>query len=333
MIEQVGIGQFQHAELLNFMIDEVKDARTIGASELTSTLDELDKVLKIFKAGLAKIIASAHSAKVAALDAIRDEAFRNLMGCIRGETFRPEADRREAAKRLEILLRAYKKLDRKSYRNETELMYKLTEELRSDKYKADVRKLAISVWIEKMDEANKAFDRIFDLRDNEEGARPITNNIEVRRQIEKFYERLLEIVGALQILKPSKAVDLFIGRHNERVDKMKALFALRQATGSKNIQTKRAILRNLASDLGWALPSGQSDYEFYGGTRILHPTERQWYCLGKKDGIVTLVEYRRPKKKTTPTAAEMGELPPLPSDPGGGSQGDGGEQGSHGGGL
>lgn len=91
MIEQVGIGRFQQAELLNFMIDEVKDARTIGASELTPTPDELDRVLKIFKAGPAQIIASEHSAKVAAFDAVRDEAFRNLTGCIRGETFRPEA--------------------------------------------------------------------------------------------------------------------------------------------------------------------------------------------------------------------------------------------------
>lgn len=339
MIEQVGIGRFQQAELLNFMIDEVKDARTIGASELTPTLDELDKVLKAFKAGLAQIIASEHSAKVAAFDAVRDEAFRNLTGCIRGETFRPEADRREAAQRLSILMRTYKRLDQKSYRNETELMYKLAEELRSDKYKADVTKLAISTWINKMDEANKAFDRIFDLRDNEEGARPITNNLEVRRQIEKHYERLLEIVGALQILKPGKAIELFIGRHNERVAKMKALFALREATGSKAVQTKRAILRNLAMDLGWALPSGQSDYEFYGGTRILYPAERKWYCLGKKGDIVTLVEYRGRKKKTTSTAGESGELPQIPSEPsspsGGGSDtgGSSGEQGSQGGGL
>ena len=91
MIEQVGIGRFQQAELLNFMIDEVKDARTIGASELTPTPNELDRVLKIFKAGPAQIIASEHSAKVAAFDAVRDEAFCNLTGCIRGETFRPEA--------------------------------------------------------------------------------------------------------------------------------------------------------------------------------------------------------------------------------------------------
>ena len=42
-------------------------------------------------------------------------------------------------------------------------MYKLAEELRSDKYKADVTKLAISICVDKMDEANKAFDRIFDL--------------------------------------------------------------------------------------------------------------------------------------------------------------------------
>ncbi|WP_256962666.1 DUF6261 family protein [Porphyromonas gingivalis] len=60
-------------------------------------------------------------------------------------------------------MRAYKRLDKKNYRNETELMYKLAEELRSDKYKADVTKLAISTWVDKMDEANRAFDRIFDL--------------------------------------------------------------------------------------------------------------------------------------------------------------------------
>ncbi|WP_234222482.1 DUF6261 family protein [Porphyromonas gingivalis] len=64
-------------------------------------------------------------------------------------------------------MRAYKRLDKKSYRNETELMYKLAEELRSDKYKADVTKLAISTWVDKMDEANKAFDRIFDLQAGE----------------------------------------------------------------------------------------------------------------------------------------------------------------------
>lgn len=338
MIESIQITAFHNAELLNFMIDEVKDARTLGKNEIIPTLDELDKVLAVFKKGIAMNKASEYSAKVAALDAVRGEAFRNFMGCIQGETYRPEESHREAARRLIILLKPYRNLNRKSYRNETELMYKLVEVLRSDKYASDVQTVKVTAWIDKMDEANKAFDQLFDLRDNTEGERPVINNREVRHRIKLHYSRLFEIIGALLVLHPDKPLEGFVGRHNERVAKMKTLFALRASIGTKSIQAKRAVLRSLASDLGWPLPAGQQDYEFFAGTRILHPAERRWYCLGKKDDMITLVPYKAKKKPSSPPASnttiELPDLPSLPpSQPDGDTTGGSGEQGSGGGGL
>ena len=253
MVESIQITSFHNAELLNFMIDEVKDARTLSKNEIIPTLDELDKVLATFKKGIAMNKTSEYSEKITALDAVRSKAFRNFIGCIQGETHRPEEDHREAARRLFILLKPYNNLNRKSYRNKTELMYKLVEVLRSDKHASDVQTVNVSAWIDKMDNANKAFDQLFDLRDNTEGERLIINNREMRHRIRLHYNRLLEIIEALLVLHADRPLEGFVGRHNERVAKMKALFALRASIGTKSTREKRDVLRSLA--IGWKFRS------------------------------------------------------------------------------
>lgn len=335
MVESIQITSFHNAELLNFMIDEVKDARTLSKNEIIPTLDELDKVLATFKKGIAMNKTSEYSEKITALDAVRSKAFRNFIGCIQGETHRPEEDHREAARRLFILLKPYNNLNRKSYRNKTELMYKLVEVLRSDKHASDVQTVNVSAWIDKMDNANKAFDQLFDLRDNTEGERLIINNREMRHRIRLHYNRLLEIIEALLVLHADRPLEGFVGRHNERVAKMKALFALRASIGTKSTREKRDVLRSLAISLGWSLPAGQEDFEFFAGTRILHPTEHRWYCLGKKDNIITLVLYKGKKKQSSSSSSnssvDLPDLPaPPPSQPDNGSSGGGGEQGGGG---
>ena len=214
-------------------------------------------------------------------------------------------------------------------------MYKLVEVLRSDKHASDVQTVNVSAWIDKMDNANKAFDQLFDLRDNTEGERLIINNREMRHRIRLHYNRLLEIIEALLVLHADRPLEGFVGRHNERVAKMKALFALRASIGTKSTREKRDVLRSLAIGLGWSLPAGQEDFEFFAGTRILHPTEHRWYCLGKKDNIITLVLYKGKKKQSSSSSSnssvDLPDLPaPPPSQPDNGSSGGGGEQGGGG---
>lgn len=342
MIEQIGIQNFQNGELLNFMIDEVKDARTIEASELKKTLDLLDGVLATFQVSLKKKKASVHTEQVLVYDRARDEKLRNLRQSIRGAVYLPDNKKREAAKRLMALIRAYKGLETMSYRNESEHMNKLVQELRERQYASDVQLLGIKQWVDEMETANKEFDKFFDERDNEMGGRVIYDKRDLRRQIKEQYEQLLNLIHGLFYIKPSKPVELFIGRHNERVRKMQSLFAFRKTTNSKALQAKRAMLHDLAIELGWVLPEGQEDFQYFGGTRIMHPVKKQWYILGKKNGKDTLVKYVSRKKKTssavspvTEEAASTTQPVTPPAQGGGGTSGGSGSgaEGSIGGGL
>lgn len=341
MIEQITVKKFQNGELLNFMIDEVKDARTLEAAELKATLDTLDEVLTAFQVSLRKKKASVHTEQVTIYDRARDEKLRNLRQSIQGALYLPGKDKQEAAKRLTMLMRVYKNLHLMSYRNESEHMNKLIQELRERQYAADVQLLGIKQWVDEMEVANKEFDKYFDERDHEMGGRVIYDKKELRRQIGVQYELLLNLVHGLFYIKPSKQVELFIGRHNERVRKMRSLFAFRTTTGSRALRSKRAMLRELAVQLGWELPEGQEDYQYFSSSRILHPMEKQWYRLGKRNGEDTLVKYTPRKTKTNSVTSPVTEdadtspVTPTPPTPGGGSSdsSDSGAEGSIGGGL
>ena len=178
-----------------------------------------DKALK-------KIMKSAITADIQAADQRRDQLFGGMVDANRAALrhFRPEVQ--EAARRVKIVLYTYGNLARKPLNEQTSGVYNLLQDL-NGKYAADAITAGLKEWMDELQAANEAFDRLMKDRYEESALKTDLVLKQVRQQADEHYRIIIERINALVTVEGAEGYAEFIRYHNTIITKYATTVAQR----------------------------------------------------------------------------------------------------------
>jgi len=181
---------------------------------------------------LQRIVKSRWTPKVKAADEERDNYFRGLMSALKAELRSPDPAMREAAENVKIATDAYGNLAIKQYDEESSGIYNLLQDL-TGKYAADVAKVGLRTWVERLETANNNFRQLMKERGDETAEKTELAMKESREKTEKAYRSLIEQIEALAKVEGPDAYAEFVRRHNVEVDRFNDTVARQKGKGGK----------------------------------------------------------------------------------------------------
>jgi hypothetical protein len=171
--------------------------------------------------GLLEIIRKSpltHDIKL--LDALRDSAFRALKAAWKYALAAIEPQKREAAERLGIVFHHFGNLAARPYNEATGGIVNFVQELHGT-YAADVALLELTEQVNRLDDANNAFENAVMQRNAEASARPDEKLLEVRHETNRCYLDMLDRIEAQALLEGNDRFDAFIRTLNANIERYK----------------------------------------------------------------------------------------------------------------
>ncbi|MDR2652936.1 MAG: DUF6261 family protein [Prevotellaceae bacterium] len=197
---------------------------TLFATFLT-LYDNADNTLEVIRK-------SAITEQLAEADNARDIVFRGFVEAVKSGLHHFDANRREAAKRLQIALNHYGNIARKSYDEETASIYNFLQEM-NGAYAADVATLNLTDWITQLDADNRAFDALQQARYTEGEAKTDIRVVEVRKELDRNYRDILDRIDASILLNGETQYAPFVKALNIRVEHYSDIIAQRKGRAAK----------------------------------------------------------------------------------------------------
>lgn len=170
---------------------------------------------------------SAISDDLTEADVARDSIFRGMSDAIKSAMNHFNADMREAANRLQILLDRYGNVSAKTFEAETGAINSLVADLNKD-YTADVSKLQLAPWISELALRNKAFDDLKNNRYSAEASKTMLRMKDERQKVDIAYRALVERLNALIIVEGEVAYTDFVSELNKRIESFSNTIAMRK---------------------------------------------------------------------------------------------------------
>jgi hypothetical protein len=192
-------------------------------------------------AALEIIRKSAATEQLAETDHARDVVFRGFSDTVKAGLSHFDSAKREAARRLEIVLNHYGNIARKSYDEETATIYNFLQEV-NGVHAADVAALGLGEWVSKLDADNKAFDALLQTRYTENAGKPDVRMSEIRRETDRNYRDMLDRIDASILLNGEKQYVSFVNALNIRAEHYANIIAQRK--GRKKTDAKPAESEN-----------------------------------------------------------------------------------------
>lgn len=177
---------------------------------------------------------SQYTQEITDTDTARDNAFRALVLHVQAHQMGISQTNIEAAKNIQFVLDRYGDVRRKTYNEETALIYNLIEDLR-DRCTPDIEKLNLQEAISDLSLANNLFSQLMETRFDENVGDSAMPMAEIREQINEVYAKIVERVEALIVINGDEKHAAFVERLNERITYYKNTLALRQSRA----ETKR----------------------------------------------------------------------------------------------
>lgn len=170
---------------------------------------------------------SAISDDLSEADAARDGIFRGMSDAIKSALNHFNADMREAANRLQILLDRYGNVSVKTFEAETGAINSLIADLNTS-YTADVTKLQLAPWVSELAQRNKAFDDLKNSRYSAEATKTMLRMKDERQKVDAAYRALVERLNALIIVEGEAAYADFVNELNKRIEGFNNTIAIRK---------------------------------------------------------------------------------------------------------
>jgi hypothetical protein len=153
-------------------------------------LRDVDRIIQ----GLRK---SSYTKQVEEADKNRDDIFSGFAGVVKNSRKLPGANVQEAAEHLYTLIEGYSaNILKGSYFEESSSIYNLLQDLREDKYEADVELLGLEAWVTALDNAEKAFIAVNKKRTNESRDKPKEDLLKYRHEIDTLYVSMINVIDA-----------------------------------------------------------------------------------------------------------------------------------------
>jgi hypothetical protein len=173
---------------------------------------------------------SKYTDEISAQDQVRDGIFRGLVDAVKSSCNHFNADKREAAGKVIVVLDHYGNIAAKAFDQETAAIDDLLREL-NDNHAAEVQLLSLTEWMTQLDAENQTFKRLMSERYTEVALRPATRMKAARAETDKALRAMLNTVDALVALNGVETYQPFINELNAVSERYKNQLA--QASGRK----------------------------------------------------------------------------------------------------
>ncbi|MEI7475786.1 MAG: DUF6261 family protein [bacterium] len=170
---------------------------------------------------------STYTNQIAAADAKRDSIFNGLRETVKAARnhFTPAVV--QAANNLMVIFDAHGNVAVKPYDEETAAITSLVADLQGD-FAADVALVGVTAWVVELKASNISFELVVTNRYSEESAKTILRMKRVRKEIDKLYQEIVNLINAMILVNGDSHYKDFVTEMNHRIDNFKNVIAKRK---------------------------------------------------------------------------------------------------------
>lgn len=166
------------------------------------------------------------------MDQQRDELYHGLDLTVEANLFHYEPANREAARRIMRILEQDGDPRKLTYKYESEALVKIIALLETS-LSADAAKIGLTGWVSALKKMNKEFDQMVTDRHIELSERPAINMKDARLQTEQVYQKLIERINALIVLKGEAPYASFVTKLNTLISSYRNTVAMAEGRAEK----------------------------------------------------------------------------------------------------
>ncbi|MDR2981469.1 MAG: DUF6261 family protein [Puniceicoccales bacterium] len=228
-INQVMFARLRNEEHFGFHSEFVKLANEYSLSEAFEALmaiynehyDELGAAMEVVRT-------SSVTRQMVSVDNLRIAAYRRIRSAVRGHLCHAEAEKIEAAERVNDIIRHYGNVPRMSRDKRTYTVQNMLEDLR-EKVAASLQLLGLADWVTELETKNGSYQKLKTTRYEEWGARPAKAMDEYRQATDAAYHSVIRQLEVHGVLNPADENFVSLATAlNERVDAYNRLAAQRR---------------------------------------------------------------------------------------------------------
>jgi hypothetical protein len=208
--------------------------QTLGIAAL---YDEYKPLLDAEVSLLDVIRKSGYTDEIKEADHRRDMLFRGFADAVKSALNHFDSAKREAARRIEIVLNNYGNIAAKTLDQETAAIDDLQRELGGGEYPALVDSLALADWLVQLDAENQTFKTLMMARYGETSLRPTTRMKAARKNTDAAFRNIIDRIEALATVNGVAQYEPFIRELNAVIERYKNILAAeagRRKKESKN---------------------------------------------------------------------------------------------------
>ncbi|MDR2125496.1 MAG: DUF6261 family protein [Prevotellaceae bacterium] len=172
-------------------------------------------------------------------DSIRDSIFRGMADAIKSALNHFNAEKREAARKLNVVFDNYGNIAAKTLDQETAAITDLLRELNSPDNAALLTLLGLGDWAQQLDTENTKFEQMMLERYAETSQRPTVKMRDARQKTDKYLRAIFDRLEALALLNGTDGYENFIKELNALTERYKQIAA--QEKGLRNSKTETAV--------------------------------------------------------------------------------------------
>jgi len=231
-IQSFDTTRLTNGEHFTFMSDTVKrvSANTVVSEQTQSQKLALEKKLAAEDEAFKLSQKNPKTDQITQADALRDGYYTGYKQSVKGFLVMPEGELLTAAQTLWQSIKDYNISVRDKLADETGKLTNLVSDLEG-KLAAEVAKLNLGVFVEKLKEANNNVATLMYDRTTEDSARVAGALKTARAETDEAYKSLVTQVNALCVVSYDDAIDQFITEMNEQIDKMRKEATTRKKSG------------------------------------------------------------------------------------------------------
>jgi hypothetical protein len=220
-IEKIHLNNERNDAHFQFMTEfrDLVTAQTAATLKITPQFNTFMRLYNREDEALKKISASAFTPKIHEADAERDETLTGMYEVSKGMCRHWIPATRDAARRVQVVLKTYKHSGSKPINEETSAIYNLVQELGTEKYAADVQTAGLAGWINELERRNNAVETLVKGRFNEGASKTDVVLKDARRETDAAFWDICDIINVYVILEGAANYETFVRTLNEVIKK------------------------------------------------------------------------------------------------------------------
>jgi hypothetical protein len=226
---------FTNSEHIQFMndVDNIIIPITPEAIDIAKEYPEFKTALTDEEKSFSIISKSALTRNIKEADDNRGRIYSGASIHIKGLQKHFDNATAEAAYRISVLWDGYGNMNMLSYDQQTAGTYSLIQNLKSEKFAADIELLNLQSWIDALETANTAFENIIRQRTNEQSQKnSLTRMRDARMRTDKAYMTIRNRINAAIIFNGEEKYRNVVLRMNATIDRYNTNLARRRGSNA-----------------------------------------------------------------------------------------------------